>query len=125
MTDVAGLLTGTVDVTGLLWQWGPHRPTGPHGGAGMPWGGAGGGHWAGGGWIGLLLALLVALAVVALLVGAVALLVGARDGGARAESTADAGSRDALGVLRRRYAAGEVDDDEFDRRRARLDRPGS
>ncbi|MFD1635004.1 SHOCT domain-containing protein [Haloplanus ruber] len=89
---------------------GPHGP-GPHWGGGHHWGagslgdaGMGAfGPW--GGWW-LLLVLLAVLAVVA--VGYLA----AR----RIEGDAD----EALATLRERYAAGELDDEEFERRRNRL-----
>lgn len=105
---------------GLLLQWGPHgphNPTGPHGpmgpngwaGAGgmMPWG-------AGGTGLGLLWWLVLLALVVAVVAGAY-LALSARDSDRRN------GDADALTVLRRRYASGEIDDDEFERRRDRLD----
>lgn len=99
---------------GTLLQWGPHRgphgPMGPHGGTGtgtMQWVGAGG---AGFGSLWLVVLLAVALAVV---VGSVS-LVRRLDASATTE-------QDAVAVLRSRYAAGEIDDEEFDRRRRRLD----
>lgn len=102
------------DLIGTLLQWGPHRgphgPMGPHGGAGvgtMPWGGTGG---AGFGLLWWLVLLAVALA---LLVGVVSLV--------RRLDASAATEQDAVAVLRARYASGEIDDEEFDRRRRRLD----
>jgi putative membrane protein len=97
------------------WQPGPHGP-GPHGphwgGGGHHWGGGlagpgmGPGFGMGGGW---LLVLLLTL----LLVGvAAALYLTIREG--------DDGAADALAVLRERYAAGDLDEEEFERRRERL-----
>ena len=85
---------------------------GPTGGAGagMPWGA---GAWGMGG--GLLTGLVALLLLVVLVVGAVYLLSTARRG---AETDGDT---DALAVLKRRYARGEIDDEEFERRRGRLD----
>lgn len=105
------------DVPVILLQAGPHGPHGPHGpmgpngGAGwgtMPWGTAGGGAWL----LPALLWLLVLLAVVAGLVYLAWRLVLAD------ESSAD--PPDAMCVLETRYARGEVDDEEFERRRDRL-----
>ena len=102
------------DLIGTLLQWGPHHgphgPMGPHGGAvtgTMPWGGAGG---AGFGLLWWLVLLAVALALV---VGAVSLV--------RRLDASAATEQDAVAVLRARYASGEIDDEEFDRRRRRLD----
>ncbi|WP_318567784.1 SHOCT domain-containing protein [Salinigranum marinum] len=83
---------------------------GPHGGAGtgtMQWGAAGG---AGFGLLWWLVLLAIALALV---VGAV-YLVHRLDASATTE-------QDAVDVLRSRYASGEIDDEEFERRRTRLD----
>jgi len=100
---------------GLLAQWqpGPHGP-GPHGphwgGGGHHWGagtgidGAGLGPGVGGWWLVLLLALLVVAA---------ALYLTTRDAGSDDEGGADA-------VLRERYAAGDIDEEEFERRHERL-----
>jgi len=95
------------------WQPGPHGPGhGPHGG-GHHWGtgaGMGGmdaGFGMGGGW---LLTLLFALAVIALVAAAVYLAI--REG--------EGGEDEALTVLRERYAAGDFDEEEFERRRERL-----
>ncbi|WP_380680112.1 SHOCT domain-containing protein [Salinigranum sp. GCM10025319] len=106
-----------VDTLGVLLQWGPHpgphgphAPMGPGGGAGMggamPWGTAGTGF--GLVWPLLLLGLVVAAFVVGVY------LLRRLD----AEGTVDS---DALTVLRGRYARGEIDDEEFQRRRARLE----
>jgi putative membrane protein len=76
----------------------------------MPWGpGAG----VGGTGFGLLPLLLTLVALAVVLVGTVYVL--------RRMGTDDDAGADAVDVLRRRYARGEVDDDEFERRRARLD----
>jgi putative membrane protein len=70
------------------------------GGTGMSAAGFGVGGW----WLGLLFALLVVVVVVA------ALYLTSREGG----------EDGALAVLRERYAAGDVDEEEFERRRERL-----
>jgi putative membrane protein len=70
------------------------------GGTGMSGAGFGGGGW----WLVLLVALLVVGVVVA------ALYLTSREGG----------EDGALTVLRERYAAGDLDDEEFERRRERL-----
>jgi putative membrane protein len=104
---------------GPLLQWsphGPHHPTGPHGPMGpggwigtgwtMPWGAGGvgpGPFWA-------LVALLLVVGIVAL-----GLYLTGRLGGANAPDS------DARRVLAVRYARGEIDDDEYERRRTRLD----
>jgi putative membrane protein len=105
------------------WQPGPHGPgPGPHGPhwGGGPMGpmGPGPGTGAvglgfGGWWVLFLLALLVVGVVAA------ALYLQSRDADADAgdEGTGEDG---ALAVLRERYAAGDVDDEEFERRRDRL-----
>ena len=105
------------DTLGVLLQWGPHHgphgphaPMGPGGGAGMggamPWGTAGAG-------FGLVWPLVLLGLVVAAFVAGVYLLRRLD-----ADRTADS---DALTVLRGRYARGEIDDEEFQRRRTRLD----
>lgn len=102
------------ELLGIVLQWGPHRgphaPPGPHwgGGAMAPWGGAGG---AGGAWFGVLAPLLGLLLLAAVVVGVLYL---SRSG------TATAGSDRAIELLRERYARGEVSDEEFERRAARL-----
>jgi putative membrane protein len=61
---------------------------------------------AGGWWFVLLVALLV--------VGVAALYLASREG------DGGDGEDDALAVLRERYAAGDLDEEEFERRRGRL-----
>lgn len=74
------------------------------------WMGAhGGGMWGGLGWVWMLGGLLAVLAVPAVVLYALR----ARGGG---EGQRD----DALATLRQRYAAGEIDEEEFERRRTRL-----
>jgi putative membrane protein len=75
----------------------------------MPWG-------AGGTGLGLLWWILTLALLVAVVAAVAVLLLRLRGGGTGAEP-----GTDALDVLRRRYARGEIDDDEFDRRRTRLD----
>jgi putative membrane protein len=107
---------------GLLLQWnphGPHHPTGPHGPMGPGGWSAGGTMPQGAGGVGLgLFWALVALALVAVIVAGAYLALRAFDGDRQAED-GDRGT-DALAILRRRYASGEVDDEEFERRRTRL-----
>ena len=109
-------------------QWGP----GPHGPGPGP--GPHGPHWGGGpmgpmdpgaGGVGLgmvggwwvVLLLLLAL----LVVGVVAAALSMQSRGAGTEAGAEVDADDgALAVLRRRYAAGDVDEAEFERRRERL-----
>jgi putative membrane protein len=109
-----------IQITGITpfaqWQPGPHGPGphGPHWGAG-PTGGTGmdaAGLGVGGWWLPLLFALLVVGLV------AVALYLTTR--------ADDAGDADgALATLRERYAAGDLDEAEFEHRRDRLtDGPG-
>jgi putative membrane protein len=62
--------------------------------------------------LGLLWWLLALALVVTFVVGVTSLLFRVRDGD---------GGDEALDALRRRYARGEVDDEEFERRCARLD----
>lgn len=90
---------------------GPHGPGphGPHWGAG-PAGGMGSGLGMGGGWLVLLLVLAL------LVVGVVAAALYLRGETGDTDRTAD----DALATLRERYATGDLDDDEFERRRERL-----
>lgn len=104
------------------WQPGPHGPGphGPHWGGGpmgpvgpMGPGGPGMGSAVGpifGGW---WLVLLFALLVVGLVVAAFYLTRRDADAGG-------AGEDGALAVLRERYAAGDLDEEEFERRRERL-----
>lgn len=94
----------------LVLQWGPHHgpsgPMGPHWGAEMgPW------STAGGTVLGLvwpLFGLLLVAALVAL-AAAVVMKLGVDGDGDNADA-----------ILRERYARGEVTDDEFDKRAARL-----
>ena len=90
-------------ITLLLQQWGPHH--GPMGGTG----GFGGGlHWSPW-WV--LLALVV-------LIGTVYLVGQFRQA---QDSTGSTDTRDeAMAVLRRRYASGDIDEAEFEERRTRL-----
>ena len=91
---------------GPHWGGGPMGPMGP-GGTGVSNTGIGLGF--GGWWLALLLALLVVGLVAA------ALYLTSRD------ADGDGGHEDgALAVLRERYAAGDLDEEEFERRRERL-----
>ncbi|QHS16836.1 SHOCT domain-containing protein [haloarchaeon 3A1-DGR] len=88
----------------LLWGW--------HDGMGT------GGHmvgWSGWGWGMMLLGLLWMTLLVAVPLGLIYWL------GSRSRSNGPAADS-ALAVLQARYARGEIDDEEFDRRRARLTR---
>ncbi|MEF8840258.1 MAG: SHOCT domain-containing protein [Haloarculaceae archaeon] len=108
MTDLLGILLQTG-------PHGPHGPTGPHAPMGPNGGGWGAMPWGAGSDAGLfptLLWLLVLLAVVAGLAYLAWRLVLVE------ESSADA--PEAMRVLETRYARGEVDDEEFERRRDRL-----
>ncbi|MFB6102402.1 MAG: SHOCT domain-containing protein [Haloplanus sp.] len=96
------------------WQPGPHGPGphGPHWGGGHHWGTGMGGTGMGtvgfGGWWPVLLLFLLLVGVVA-----AALYLALRaDGGD--------GEDGALAELRERYAAGDLDEEEFERRRERL-----
>ena len=109
------------DVLGILLQAGPHgpHPTGPHG----PMGPNGAGGWGampwsagGAGLLPTLLWLLVLLAVVA----GLAYLAWRLAGGRSLAGTDTSTRTDAVGVLETRYANGEIDDEEFERRRDRL-----
>lgn len=86
-----------------------HGPHGPHQGPMGPAGGAGG---MGGGYIWGLIWLLFVVAVVVVALYLVVRLVGDTETGATGD--------DALGVLERRYARGEIDEEEFEQRRTRL-----
>lgn len=91
---------------GLLQQWGPHY--GPHHGPMGPIGGTG---------LGFLWGILWLLVAVLVIAGGVYLaihLLGNRE--------TEFGSTDALTVLERRYARGEIDEEEFETRRERLTR---
>lgn len=106
-------------ITQILAQWGPHHP-GPHGPMGPyapmgPYTGMGtGGAWGGVGLLTALGLLLVLLAVLALGVYLLARL--ARDGRLVGEPTEDV----ALATLRERFARGEIDAEEYEKRRGRL-----
>lgn len=89
-----------------LLQYGTHH--------GMGWG------WGWAGWFGLLQVLLFALLLAAVVV------VFVRFGGAQFSESGggltDTRTRDpALGTLRERYASGEIDEEEFERRRRVLE----
>jgi len=107
-----------IDVLGILLQTGPHGPhgpTGPHAPMG-PNGGAGWGAmpWGAGGATGSLPTLLWLLLLLAVVAGVAYLawrLAGDRPAG---------GTTDARAVLETRYARGEIDHEEFERRRDRL-----
>lgn len=103
------MLTGL----GYALQWmphgGPHQPMGPYGGSGggaMAWGGSAatglGPFWT-------ALGILVLLGIV--VTGMYLLL--ARAGPSSPDS-------DAIDILRRRYASGDIDEEEFERRLVRL-----
>jgi len=98
-----------VDPITFVLQHGPHGPHGPHQGPMGPAGGAGG---MGGGYVWGLVWVLFVVAVVAIALYLVFRLAGEQE----ASETGD----DALAVLERRYARGEIDDDEFEQRRTRL-----
>lgn len=93
------------DPIGILLQWGPHY--GPHHG---PMGGAGG---VGGGF--LWGPLWILLAIVVLIGGAFLAFHLLQE--QEPTETAD----EALKLLRRRYATGEIDEEEFENRRTRLE----
>ncbi|WP_336037298.1 SHOCT domain-containing protein [Halobacterium yunchengense] len=90
-------------------MWGWHSGTWHGGHVGM-WNG---GHVAGWGWVTLLFGLLWMAVLVGVPVLAVAWLVGRSRRRDRAEDSA-------VAVLREQYARGELDDEEFERRRSRL-----
>jgi putative membrane protein len=75
----------------------------------MPWGAAGGG---------LLPALLWLLVLLAVLAGLAYLVLRLADGRSTGGRSAD--GSDPVRVLETRYARGEIDDEEFERRRDRL-----
>jgi putative membrane protein len=80
----------------------------------MPWGAAGGGL------LPTLLWLLVLLAVLAGLAYLVLRLADGRSTDGRSVDGIDPVETDPVGVLETRYARGEIDDEEFERRRDRL-----
>ena len=82
--------------------------------AGMPHAGMGFGF---GGWILMILFWALLIAAIALLIK---WLIGSRPG-ADGESTSGRRSNRALDILRERYARGEIDHEEFEERRRRLD----
>jgi putative membrane protein len=86
-----------------------HDGAGPHGGM---WGGGG---WWGGWLLGPLLVLLVLVGV------PVGLFLALRRGGENGGDVGAGSTDPALETLRERYARGELDDEEFERRRDRLD----
>lgn len=103
------------DVRGALLQvglYGPHGPMGPHGPTG-------GGGWGTGPWDAGLAgsrtgpAVLLWLALALVVVAAVVYL-------ARRVAGRQPAGTDAVAVLETRYARGEIDDEEFERRRERL-----
>ncbi|WP_157969573.1 SHOCT domain-containing protein [Haloplanus rubicundus] len=113
------LLSTLAELPVAQWGPGPHGPGphGPHWGGGPmgPMGPAGPGTGAvglgfGGWWLVLLFALLVVGVVAA------AFYLQSRETGRDGGKTEDG----ALAVLRERYAAGDVDQEEFERRRDRL-----
>jgi len=83
-------------------------------------------HGGVGGWMGAGTGLLWLLAVGLLLVVVGLVLYAALSGRSRGDRDGRPGNRaeDAMAVLRRRYAQGEIDEDEFERRRARLETDG-
>jgi len=101
----------------VLAQTGPHGPMGPGTGGGMAGGGWAGGTMGGGlfPWLGPwggLLGLLVAV----LLLGGVVYAIAALATRERSDEGGDAGD-DPLDVLKRRYARGELDEEEYEVRR--------
>lgn len=66
------------------------------------------------GWAWMILWTIIAVVVIAMVVRALGRTEGSRSGLAAADP--------ALEVLRQRFAAGEIDEDEFNRRRAALER---
>ncbi|WP_327051716.1 SHOCT domain-containing protein [Halomicrococcus gelatinilyticus] len=83
-------------------------------------------HGGVGGWMGDGTGLLWLLAVGLLLVVVGLVLYAALSGRSGSDRDGRPGNRteDAMAVLRRRYAQGEIDEDEFERRRARLETDG-
>jgi putative membrane protein len=109
---VAGAVSGMMG-PGMMWGMGP----------GMMWGYGGTsaspavGGWAWG--LGMVLGMVAVLAFwAALLLGVVLLVRWAL--GARPGPTADLDHDDALAILRRRYAAGEIDQPTYERMRREL-----
>lgn len=107
-------MTTIVTATGSLLQMGSHGPMGPQGGHGGVWSGAGG---AGFGIVWSLGTLLVLVGV------ALGVFYLARELLDRRDERA--GRDDALAALRERYARGEIDDEEFEQRSARLSADGT
>ena len=99
----------------VLAQTGPHGPMGPGTGGGMAGGGWAGGTMGGGlfprlgPWGGL-----IGLLVVVLLLGAAVYAIAAL---ATREGGDEDGGDDALEILERRYARGELDEEEYEVRR--------
>ena len=90
-----------------------------------------GGHWAGWGWIGIIVMVLFWVAVIVgivYLVRALARRPGAGEGqqgpsgapGAQAPTQASQGKSEPLRILEERYARGEIDREEFLQRKADL-----
>ncbi|QZY00472.1 SHOCT domain-containing protein [Halobaculum rubrum] len=100
---------------GVLAQTGPHGPMGSGAGGGMAGGGWAGGTMGGGlfPWLGPWGGL-IGLLVVVLLLGAVVYALGTL---ATREGGDEGGGDDALEILERRYARGELDEEEYEVRR--------
>jgi len=117
-----------IDLLGILLQTGPHGPHGPHGPVGPngPMGPNGGGGWgampwgAGGSGAGLFPTLLWLLVLLAVVAGMAYLAWRLLDERVETGAGADTAGADPVGLLETRYARGEIDDEEFERRRDRL-----